>query len=107
MEGGLCSHHVGRGSGGVVPHENGQPGVPFEEFPQLPVDIVARCGGVASKMKEAGIEAPGLSRMFFGKDGVRLRDPQFRDKLDDVPVVKDVVWLLLNISAMVLLESPS
>ena len=43
--------------------------------------------------------------MFFGKDGVRLRDPQFRDKLDDVPVVKEVVWLLLSISAMVPRES--
>ena len=25
-------------------------------------------------------------REFFGEDGVRLRDPQLRDKLDDVPV---------------------
>ena len=46
-------------------------------------------------------------RVFFGEDGVRLRDPQLRDKLDDVPVVKDVVWLLLSISAIVFLESPS
>ena len=51
-----------RGSGGVVPHENGQPGVPFAGFPQLPVDIVEGAASTRRRGEAGGrgseVEAP-------------------------------------------------